>query len=162
LTTARDTRNTPLHGAAQLLLLRRAELDELFAGAEAGPMPDGEYRGTLILQLDAVPLRGLSAMAGRMAWRGKVFDALARRVINQVLPFGVRAVTADVRRGPSRLDGRECIVLDYSRTSLIARSVRDELRLLRPGLYLGHAYWHGLRVADFALEADRRARPRST
>ena len=51
------------------------------------------------------------------------------------------------------LDGRVCIVLDYARTSLIARSVRDELRLLRPGLYLGRAYWHGLRVADFTLEA---------
>ena len=116
-------------------------------------MPEGEYRGTFILPLDAVPQRGIAASAGRMAWHGKVFDAGARRVTNRVLPFGVRAVTAEVCSGPSRLDGRECIVLDYSRTSLIAHSVRDELWLLRPGLYLGRAYWHGLRVADFALEA---------
>ena len=116
-------------------------------------MPDGEYRGTLILPLDAVPLRGLAATVGRLAWRGKVFNAGTRRVINRVLPFGARAVTAEVRKGQSMLDGRECIILDYARTSLVARSVRDELRLLRPGLYLGRAYWHGLRVADFALEA---------
>ncbi len=116
-------------------------------------MPDGEYRGTLILPLHAAPLRGIAALAGRMAWRGKVFDAGTRRVTNRVLPFGLRAVTAEVRRGPSRLDACECIILDYSRTSLVARGVHDELRLLWPGLYLGRAYWHGLRVADFALKA---------
>jgi hypothetical protein len=148
-----DTRNARPHSTAQLLGLQRAELDELFASVEAGPMPDGEYRGTLILPLDAVPLRSVAASAGRIAWYGKVFDAGARRVTNRVLPFGIRAVTAEVRSAPSRLDGRECIVLDYSGTSLIARSVRDELRLLRPGFYLGRAYWHGIRVADFALEA---------
>ena len=153
MTAGRYTRKAPGEDAARLLALLRAELDALFARAEAGPLPDGEYQGTLILPLDAVPLRGAAAMAGRLAWRGKVFDAKAGRVTNRVLPFGVRAVAAEVRKGPSRLDGRECIVLDYARTSLVARSVRDELRLLRPGLYLGRAYWHGLRVADFALEA---------
>jgi hypothetical protein len=153
VTTVRETRNASPYSATQLVRLRRAELDELFAGAEVGPMPDGEYRGTLILPLQAVPLRGVAALAGCLAWRGKVFDAGARRMINQVLPLGVRAVTAEVRKGASRLDGRECIILDYARTSLVARSVRDELRLLRPGLYLGRAHWHGLRVADFVLEA---------
>ncbi len=153
MTAARDGRKAPPLDAAPLLGLRRAELDALFARAEAGPVPDGEYRGTLILPLDAVSLRGIAASAGRMAWRGKIFDAGARRVTNRVLPFGVRTVTAEVRRVPSRLDGRECIVLDYSRTSLVARGVRDELRLVRPGLYLGRAHWRGVRVADFALEA---------
>jgi hypothetical protein len=153
VTTVRETRNASPYSARQLLRLPRAELDELFAGAKAGPMPDGEYRGTLILPLEAVPMRGLAAMVGRLAWRGKVFNAGTRRVINRVLPFGVRAVTAEVCEEASMLDGRECIILDYARTSLVARSVRDELRLLRPGLYLGRAYWHGLRVADFALEA---------
>jgi hypothetical protein len=138
---------------ARLLRMSRAELDALFTRAEVGPVPDGEYRGTLILPLDAVPLRGVAASAGRLAWHGKIFDAGAQRVTNRVLPFGVRAVAAEVRRGPSRLDGRECIVLDYSRTSLVARGVRDELRLHRSDFYLGRAYWHGLRVAYFALEA---------
>ena len=147
MTAGRHTREAPGQDARRLLALRRADLDALFARAEAGPLPDGEYRGTLILPLDAAPL------VGSFAWRGKVFDAGARRVTNRVLPFGVRAVTAEVRKAQSWLDGRECIVLDYSRTSLVARGVRDELRLLRPGLYLGRAYWRGLRVADFALES---------
>ncbi|GGC66782.1 hypothetical protein GCM10011504_50960 [Siccirubricoccus deserti] len=148
--------------AARLLMMSRAELDELFATAEAGPVPGGEYQGTLILPLGVVPLRGIAASAGRLAWRGKVFDAEARRLTNQVLHLGVHAVTAEVRTGPSRLDGRECIILDYSRSSLVARGVQDELRLLRPSFYLGEAYWHGLRIADFALEADWRAPPRGT
>ena len=125
----------------------------LFAGAEAGPMPDGEYRGTLIVPLGLVLLHRTAALVGGLVWQGKTFDARAGRVVNRVLPFGLRTVTAELRREPSRLDGRECIVLDYSRTSLIAHSIRDELRLLRPDLYLGRVYWHGLRIADFALEA---------
>jgi len=43
-----DTRNARPHGTAQLLGLRRAKLDELFASVEAGPVPDGEYRGTFV------------------------------------------------------------------------------------------------------------------
>jgi hypothetical protein len=153
VTAGRDTRKAAAHDAAQLFVLRQAELDALFARAEAGPMPNGEYRGTLILPLNSVPLRAAAASVGRLAWRGKVFDAKAGRVANRVLPFGFRTVAAEVRRGPSRLDGRACIILDYSRTSLVARGVRDELRLLWPGFYFGRAYWHGFRVADFCLEA---------
>jgi hypothetical protein len=140
VTAGRHTREAPGQDAGRLLALRRADLDALFARAAAGPLPDGEYRGALILPLDAAPLRGAAALVGSFAWRGKVFDAKAGRVTNRVLPFGVRAVAAGVRKAPSKLDGRECIVLDYSRTSLVARHVRDELRLLRPGLYLGRAY----------------------
>lgn len=83
MTIVRDTPNASPYSATRLLCLRRAELDDLFAGAEAGPMPDGEYRGTLILPLHAVPLCGIAALAGRMAWRGKVFDGGARRLINR-------------------------------------------------------------------------------
>src|SRR3712207_7170090 len=111
----RATRRAPARDVARLLALGRAELDALFAGSEAGPVPDGEYRGTLIAPLSPAFLRGAGAWAGGLAWRGKVFDAAAGRVVNRVLPFGLRAVAAEVRRGPSRLDGRECIVLDYSR-----------------------------------------------
>jgi hypothetical protein len=106
----------------------------------------------LILPLDSGALRSIAALIGRIAWRGKVFDSQAGRVTNRILPFGLRAITADVQKGASWRDGRECIVLDYSQASLVARGVRDEVRLLRPGLYLGRAYWRGVRLVDFALE----------
>jgi hypothetical protein len=35
---------------------------------------------------------------------------------------------------------------------LIARWIRDEIRLIGPGLYLGKAYWSKQRLIDFALQ----------
>ena len=72
-------------------------------------------------------------------------------MVNRVLPIGIEAVKARVREEPSRLDRKPCHVLDYSRTSLIAGGVRDEIREVAPGLYLGLVYWMGLRVGRFAL-----------
>ncbi len=51
VTAGRDTRRAPARDVVRLLALGRAELDALFAGLEAGPVPDGEYRGTLIAPL---------------------------------------------------------------------------------------------------------------
>jgi hypothetical protein len=60
------------------------------------------------------------------------------------------------------LDGEETIVLDYSQTSLAARSVRDEIREVAPGLYLGLAFWRGRRVLHFSLRFEQPpARPRA-
>lgn len=143
---------TPPCNGAGLLRMPREDLDALFARSQAGPVPDGEYRGTLIVPLQPTILRRTAALVGSLAWQGKVFDAHAGRVTNRVLPFGLHAVTAEVRQGPSRLDGHACIVLDYARTSLLAGGIRDELRLIRPGLYLGMAYWRGIHILHFALE----------
>ena len=67
----RDTRRAPARDVARLLTLKRAELDALFGRSEAGPVPDGEYRGTLIAPLSLAFLRGAGALAGGLAWRGK-------------------------------------------------------------------------------------------
>jgi hypothetical protein len=32
-------------------------------------------------------------------------------------------------------------VLDYSQTSIVAQWIRDEIREVSPGLYLGLVYW---------------------
>jgi hypothetical protein len=142
----------PVCDAARLLRMPRAELDALFARSDLGPIPDGECRGTAIVAPGTTLGAGVAVLVSLLAWRGKVFDQAAGRVWNRVLPFGLRAVTARVCMGMSRLDGRACIVLDYSATSLVARRVRDEIRLVRPGLYLGKAYWGEARLIDFALE----------
>jgi hypothetical protein len=67
------------------------------------------------------------------------------------LPIGVRAIAAKVYKAPSWLDGNECIVLDYSQTSLVAHWIRDEIRLVAPGLYLGLVFWEKERILGFAL-----------
>ena len=136
----------------QLLSMPMRELDALFGSLEAGPIPDGRASGAILIgsgtRLDVAVATAVRALA----WKGKVFDARAGVLRNRVLPVGLHAVPAKVYRGASRLDGRNCVVIDYSRTSLVAHFIRDEIRLVRPGLYLGRAYWGRSLMFDFALE----------
>ena len=125
--------------------LGKAELEELFRGSPAGELPDGEADGIFLVPAIASRIIRLAA------WRGKRFDRQAGEVENRVLPFGVRAVRAKVYKEPSWFDGRETIVLDYSKTSFVARKVRDEIREVAPGLYLGLVYWGREKVGLFAL-----------
>jgi hypothetical protein len=60
---------------------------------------------------------------------------------NRLLLLGAKAIVAQVYRGESWFDGKECIVLDYSQTSIVAQWIRDEIRETSPGLYLGVVYW---------------------
>jgi hypothetical protein len=77
---------------------------------------------------------------------------------NRVTPFGLHAVTAKVFKGPSWHDNKECIILDYSETSLVGKWVRDEMRLVAPQLYLGKVYWAKKPLPiHFALEPTKRA-----
>ena len=43
-------------------------------------------------------------------------------------------------------------MLDYSETSLIAQWVRDEIRQIGPGFYLGKVYYGKKRLIDFCLQ----------
>ena len=71
---------------------------------------------------------------------------------SRILPFGLNAIVAKVYKDKSWLDDKECIVLDYSQTSLVAHWIRDEIRLIQPGLYLGKVYWDKARLIDFTLQ----------
>ena len=68
-----------------------------------------------------------------VAWKGKVFDREKGELKNKILPFGIKAVRAKVYKEASWFDGKETIVLDYSKTSFVARLVRDEIREVAPG-----------------------------
>jgi hypothetical protein len=59
---------------------------------------------------------------------------------------------ATVYKDPSWFDKKECIVIDYSETSLVAKWVRDEIRMISPGFYLGKVYWDGKPLIHFALQ----------
>lgn len=135
----------------QLLTMSRPELDHLFRTSPAGEIPRGEGRGTVLLARGAKTSAVAAALARRLAWQGKVFDPDGRTLRNRVTPLRLRAVKAEVYRDGSRLDGAECTVLDYSRTSFVARRIRDEIRRVDPGLYLGIVYWGRHRVLGFSL-----------
>jgi hypothetical protein len=138
--------------AKQLLGMSQAELDALFSAHEAGPIPDGPAEGTAIVAPDTPVSEAIAAFVNAAAWKGKVFDAKDGFLRNEVGPFGVRAIVARVYKAPSWLDQKECIVLDYSQTSLVAAHVRDEIRLVDDGFYLGKVYWDSKRLIDFSLD----------
>ncbi|OLE23951.1 MAG: hypothetical protein AUG49_14630 [Catenulispora sp. 13_1_20CM_3_70_7] len=71
---------------------------------------------------------------------------------NLLTPFAVPAIAAAVYEAPSWHDGAPCIVLDYSRTSFVARLVHDEIREVAPGLFLGLVFLGRRHVLDFALD----------
>ncbi len=138
--------------AKQLLQMSQQQLDALFSAHDAGPIPDGEANGTAIIAPGTPISEQIAAFINIFAWQGKVFDAKAGLLRNRILPLGLNAIIARVYKGPSWLDGKECIVLDYSETSLVASHVRDEIRLIEPGFYLGKVYWDKARLIDFSLD----------
>ena len=87
-------------------------------------------------------------------WKGKTFDAEHGTLTNRILPMGLNAIVAQVYKAPSWLDQKECIVLDYSKTSLVAHWIRDEIRLIGPGFYLGRVYWDQEAILHFSLKFD--------
>jgi len=140
------------YDVAKLLTLSQAELDKLFTDSPVGAIPDGEAEGTAIVAPGTTYSDNIARFVNHFAWQGKVFDAKKGVLKNKILPFGLNAILAKVYKGASWLDGKECIVLDYSDTSIIAQWIRDEIREIEPGLYLGKVYWNKSRLIDFALK----------
>jgi hypothetical protein len=137
----------------QLLRMSQQELDALFTASDAGPIPSGQADGTAIIAPGTVYSAEIAEFVKFFAWQGKVFDAAAGQLKNRIGPFGLNAIIATVYKQASWLDGKECIVLDYSQTSVVAHWVRDEIRLIQPpGLYLGLVYWDKTRLIDFSLQ----------
>lgn len=102
----------------------------------------GRGRGTLII-FPGTAAAKRAAVLGTVVWRGKVFRPESGDLENLVSILAIPAVRASVYRQASWLDGRECIVLDYSETSRVAGWIRDEMREVSPGLYLGLVYGVG-------------------
>jgi hypothetical protein len=128
-------------------------LDRLFRESPAGPVPDGDMRGT-VLAWPGTPLaKPLAVVLYLVAWQGKVVDRRRALLRNKVTPLRLRLVEAELSHEPSWVDGADCVLLDYSRTSFVARMVRDELRLVAPGLYLGVIWTWRRRVGWFTLRS---------
>lgn len=140
------------YDVAQLLDMSQTQLDALFTNSSPGDIPDGEADGTAIIAPGTRFSQEIASFIKHFAWQGKVFDSQKGALKNRILPFGLNAIIAKVYKAPSWLDGKECIVLDYSETSLVAHWIRDEIRQIEAGLYLGKVYWDKKRLFDFALK----------
>ena len=135
--------STTLHAVPSdldLLALPGADLDDLYRSGTVGSIPTGTGRGTAVLAPGRRAGRALAKITAVTAWQGKVIDEDGSHLVNLVSPLRRKAIKAKVYEGDSWLDERRCIVIDYSKTSLIARWVHDEIREVAPGVFLGLVY----------------------
>ena len=174
-----DERNA--YEVEDLQAMEQAELDLLYSRLASGPFPVGAYQGTVkfdntdendierILSILS-PKGGLEGQLKKLGvgiWKGKVFFPETDSLTNMIGPF--TRFPAHVFCGQSLLDARkESIVLDYNYADTADRynplidwlmtrkglGIRDEIRMVRPGLYLGRAYIHNLFALNFILSKD--------
>jgi hypothetical protein len=151
--TAGDRKETSMaYTAEKLLEMSQQQLDDLFRASPAGDIPNGSAKGTAIIAPGTKFSLPIAEVINHFGWQGKVFDAEKGVLKNRILAFGLEAIIAKVYKSPSWLDNKECIVLDYSETSMVAHYIRDEIRLIGPGFYLGKVYWAKDRLIDFCLQ----------
>jgi hypothetical protein len=148
----------PVHSLGQLVRMSRGDLEQLYRQSAPGPVPYGANKGRAIMAPGtrrAVPAACLTSLL----WQGKYIgcdDVMLNRVL------GLRVVPARVFYGESWLDGGPAIVLDYAGASRLFPDVRDEMREVAPGLYLGLTYRRACPepqlLTFFALDARRPGR----
>src|SRR5262245_32056437 len=126
--------------AAQLLKMSQQDLDKLFTASQPGPIQQGEAKGTAIIDPGTAMSVEIAEFISHFGWQGKNFDSKLGVLTNRILAFGLNAIVATVYVDKSWLDGKDCIVLDYSKTSLVAKWIRDEIRQIGEGFYLGKVY----------------------
>lgn len=140
------------YDAASLLKMSDTELDSLFSSGAPGPIPTGEGEGTAIIAPGTAYSADIAAFIKYFSWQGKVFDPGTGTLKNRIGPFGLNAILAKVYPGKSWFDQKDCVVLDYSETSAVAHWIRDEIRLISPGFYLGKVYWNKSQLIHFSLQ----------
>lgn len=135
-----------------LVKMSQAELDELYQHSPIGEIPDGDSKGRAMIIPGSVLAKALLPVIKLLAWQGKVFYRDQEFLLNKISPFSFKAIKATIYRGESWVCEGEAIILDYSKTSFVAQKIRDEIREVAPGIYLGNAYWGKTRVLNFILE----------
>lgn len=159
MTAATSTSNS--YNSTQLTLddLSDMNVEELDSLYRQGSMPssfkalDGTPKGRMLAVrgIDKTPsFAPLSfiSKASVFPWDGKSFNA-----INDTRGNGINRINLTVLKQnwfpfntvmqPSVIDGKDCIYLDYDlpENPWFIRKIRDELREVSPGLFLGPAMW---------------------
>jgi hypothetical protein len=116
--------------------MSQQELEALYLASPPASAPSGFLPGRAI-KSPGSRFTVANARLTRIVWQGKFFRDDGT-MINRVL-VGGKAIPADVYLGESLIDGQPSLILDYSRSKLWP-DVRDEIREVSPGLYLGVMY----------------------
>jgi hypothetical protein len=107
---------------------------------------------TAVGPLGRPPIAGVVrqlARSNQFPWAGKAFEAADSERgtgINRIRLAGGRSwFPFDTRIEASAIDGDPCIFLDYRlpENPWVIRHIRDELREVSPGMFLGPAMWQG-------------------
>lgn len=125
----------------QLRSSSQTGLDQMYQNASAGKIPEGSLNGCAISWSG----KGFTAETAELIsglWQGKVFNGETSTLQNNILGFEM--VQADVYLGESQMDGKPAIIIDYSKESFPFFLIRDEIREVSPGFYLGRAYFQTL------------------
>ncbi len=137
---------------ADLQGLNNAELNELYDYGSAYDIPSASQPGPpLLLTGLPLPVPGFEGPSKlfNFFWGGKIFTTNQvgdTSLTNKILPntpFTFNDVSAQVtiKNNSYTADGESVIFLNYENSNIaMARIVRDEMRLIAPGLYLGRAY----------------------
>ena len=135
-----------------LMNMTQSALDELYRSVESpGATPVGATQGTAGLFPGKSIGKPLRKIARLLLWQGKNFDATSSDLKNRISPAGIPAIRAKVYTGDSWMDDKPAIILDYSETSFVAKMIRDEIREVAPGLWLGKVFIRKWHVLDFTL-----------
>jgi hypothetical protein len=141
----------PFRSLDDLLYLGPDDLAHLYRAAETPRVSDldGDLRGRML----AVPLTGRSLATfvralgawDRFPWRGKSFlstDAAHGEGINRIGTDRFRRFPFSTSIGPSRAGDFDAVQLDYDRREnpFFIRAIKDEVRAIEPGLFLGTAW----------------------
>lgn len=98
--------------------------------------PVGPTRGIVLYAEGNHPR--LKARVQGVVWKGKTFHCDGT-FTNRWLG-GVQAVSAGTGVEPSWIDGEPCLVMRYAPDAAVFANVRDELRQIAPGVWLGRSY----------------------
>jgi hypothetical protein len=129
----------------------RDELDAIFRASPAGSIPVGAARGTAILLPGSVLDKILAGFVRLLIWKGKIFNPASHDLKNRIGPLGMPLIRARVYEDASWFSDGPAIILDYSSTSFLAQKIRDEIREVSPGYFLGQVFWGKKRIALFTL-----------
>lgn len=111
--------------------------EALFREGIPDSTPVGPTRGTVLYADDALFPRVKARLQGTV-WKGKVFPGDGTFTNRWV--GGIRAGTVGTSVEPSWLDGQPSLVAQYPPTAPVFGNVRDELRQVGPGVWLGRSY----------------------
>lgn len=136
-----------------LLDLSCPELEKLYVGARVPRMGQvsGDLRGRMLAwpSLESRPgvagvIRSFAGSKG-FPWRGKTFsprNEIGGEGINRVFTDRFRLFRFETFIAPSRAGDFDALQLDYDLRGNppVIRSIKDEIRELEPGLWLGQAW----------------------